>query len=154
MSRNHSNGGAALRDRGERRSARFDWIIGCQARNARSKPTRAGAPSTIPGAMRSAGCAGCGRRRETLRKRSSPSRAHRHPRRISVHARVWPVGRSMGRPSFGQRGDNTLSRILTHSVLRSRRVTRRPTVAGWQMAPGDDRDGGGGGQYGHATVIK
>ena len=63
------------------------------------------------------------------------------------------VGRSMGRPSFGQRGDNTLSRILTHSVLRSRRVTRRPTVAGWQMASGDDRgDGGGGG--GHATVIK
>ena len=145
ISRNHSNGGAALRDGGERRrvacTGRLDHRM--PSRNARSKPTRAGAPSTLPGA-------GCGRRRETLRKRSSPSRAHRHPRRISVHARVWPVGATVVRT---ERGQYALSH--THSVLRSRRVTRRPTVAGWQMASGDDRDGGGGGgQYGHATVIK
>ena len=79
--------------------------------------------------------------------RSPPSSSHQC-------SREGLAGRSVDGATVvrTERGQYALSH--THSVLRSRRVTRRPTVAGWQMAPGDDRDGGGGGQYGHATVIK
>ena len=90
---------------GQRCSARVDTI---PVRNARSKPTHAGARAasdialTVPGAG--------ARSFESVLLPPSLSH-HRHHRRFSVHARVCPVGRL-----FGQRGDNTLAYILVHDA--------------------------------------
>ena len=153
ISRNHSNGGAALRDGGERRSARVDWIIGCQAKtetralNQRARECHP--PYQRQCARPTALAAGAGAKRfESVL----------HPRALTTILVASVFTRGFCR-SFGRWGDRRSDRegtirSLAYSLVAPR--TTRDTATngcGWQMVSGDDRDDGGGGVC-HATVIK